>query len=175
MQGIPLNKNALFSILGTNLGGKLLNLLGACCGSQPAIQIALNATCGAIDPKTGNQSYNVTATASYNISIPGYTTLIGYLSNEPLPNWTAVTNATLDNLNLNTGTIIVNNIVAGAPVVSANLTANKGLTAGTYWALLTDNHGNFSNMLTVIIPNCGASSPTAPASTPASQKTATTG
>ena len=173
MQGIPLNKNAVLAIFGTNAGNKLLNLLGACCGAQPAIQIAFTATCAGVDPKSGEQTYNVTASATYNINISGYTTLIGYFSTQPFPNWTSITSDTLNNLNLKEGTIFVGNITANVPVVFANLTG-VNLNAGNYYFMVTDNRGNYATPLTVAVPNCGTS-PTSTASTPASQKTIATG
>jgi hypothetical protein len=173
---MPLKREAVLAIFGTQAGTKLLNLLGACCGSQPAIQIAFNATCAGVDPKTGEQTYNVTASATYNTSIPGITSLFGYFSTQPYPNWSNITSAVLSNFNLNEGSIFVTNIVAGVPCVLANLTGVK-LTAGNYYFMVTDNRGNYSNLLTVTVPNC-ASSPSTPASsapsTPASQKTEST-
>ena len=75
-------------------------------------------------------------------------------------------------LNIKEATIFVSNIVAGVPIVLASLTGVK-LNAGSYFFMLTDNRGNYSNLLTVTVPNC-ASSPSSPASTPASQKTEST-
>ena len=169
MQNVPLNKNALFSILGTNLGGKLLVMLNDCC--KPNIALAFTATCAGTDPKSGNPTYNVTASATYNINLQGYTTLIGYFSSQPFPNWTSVTSDTLNNLNLKEGTIFVGNITANVPVVFANLTGVK-LTAGNYYFMVTDNRSNYATPLTVTVPNCGASPKD---STPASQKTTATG
>jgi len=174
MQSTPLKREAVLAIFGTQAGTKLLNLLGACCGSQPAIQIAFTATCAGIDPKTGEQTYNVTASATYSSSIAGTTSLFGYFSTMPFPNWANITSDTLNNLNIKEGTIFVGSITAGVPVVLANLTGVK-LTAGTYYFEVTDNRGNYSNLLTVTVPTCGASSPSTPASTPASQKTLPTG
>ena len=174
---MPLKREAVLALFGTQAGTKLLNLLGACCGSQPAIQIAFNATCAGLDLKTGEQTYNITASAIYNITIPGITTLIGYFSTQPFPVLTNVTSDTLNNLNIKEGTIFVSDIAAGVPCVLANLTGVK-LTAGTYYFEVTDNRGNFSNLLAVTVPNCGVSGATpvssASSSTPASQKTTST-
>ncbi len=174
MQSTPLKREAVLAIFGTQAGNKLFNLLGTCCNSQPAIQIAFNATCAGIDKATGEQTYNVTASAIYNTSIPGITSLFGYFSNAPFPNWSNVTSDTLNNLNIKEATIFVSNIVAGVPIVLASLTGVK-LNAGSYFFMLTDNRGSYSNLLTVTVPTCGASSPSTPASTPASQKTLPTG
>ena len=174
---MPLKREAVLAIFGTQAGTKLLNMLGACCGSQPAIQIAVNATCAGVDPKSGEQTYNVTASATYNTSIPGITSLFGYFSSQPYPNWSNVTTAVLNNFNLNEASIFVGNITANVPVVLANLTGVK-LTAGTYFFMLTDNRGNYSNLLTVTVPNCATSSPITPASsttsTPTLEKTEST-
>ena len=172
MQSTPLKREAVLAIFGTQAGTKLLNMLGTCCNSQPAIQIAFSATCAGLDPKTGEQTYNVTASATYSTNIPGITSLFGYFSTQPFSNWTNVTSDTLNNLNIKEATIFVSNIVAGVPIVLASLTGVK-LNAGSYFFMLTDNRGNYSNLLTVTVPNC-ASSPSSPASTPASQKTEST-
>jgi len=164
MEQISLKKQAVLAIFGTNFGTKLLNSLNDCC--QPNINLNFTATCAGTDPKTGEQTYNVTASATYSSTIPGITTLIGYFSTQPYPNWTNVTSDTLNNLNIKEGTIFVNNILAGVPCVLANLTGVK-LTAGTYYFMVTDNRSNYSNALIVTVPNCGSSSATS-ASTPAS-------
>ena len=151
MEQIPLKKQAVLSIFGTKLGTKLLNSLNDCC--QPNINLTFTATCAGIDPITGDQTYDVKASATYNTNIAGYTTLIGYVSNQPFPDWTNVTSDTLNNLNITDGTIFVSNIEAGVPCVVANLTG-VNLTAGDFYFMITDNRGNFAAPLTVSIPNC---------------------
>ena len=160
-----IKKPAVTAIFGEYYGNKLINSLNNCC-SSPAISINMTATCGEVDPKSGNQTYNINASATYNTSIQGYTTLIGYFSSQQFTNWTAVTNDTLDNLKLNSGSIVVSNITANTPIVLANL-VSKNMTPGTYYALVTDNKGNYSNYLTVNIPDCGNDS----TSTTAAQNT----
>ena len=154
MQSTPLKRQAVLAIFGTQAGTKLLNMLNTCCSSQPAIKIAFNALCNEIDPVTDIQTYNVTASATYNTNIPGYTTLIGYVSTAPFPDWTQVSNEVLDNLDVSNALIEVKNITANSPVFFANLVFNKELTVGTYYAMVTDNRGNYSNLLTFTIPNC---------------------
>jgi len=117
MEQIPLKKQAVLAIFGTNLGTKLINSLNDCC--QPSISISFSATCAGIDKATGEQTYDVTASATYSSTISGITTLIGYFSTQPYPNWTNVTSDTLNNLNIKEGTIFVSNITANVPVVLA--------------------------------------------------------
>jgi hypothetical protein len=157
MEQIPLKKQAVLAIFGTSFGTKLLNSLNDCC--QPNVSISFSVTCAGVDPKSGEQTYNVTASATYSSTIPGITTLIGYFSTQPFPNWTNITSDTLNNLNIKEGAIFVNNIAAGVPCVLANLTGVK-LTAGNYYFMVTDNRGNYSNLLTVTVPNCASSSAT---------------
>jgi hypothetical protein len=104
---------------------------------------------------SGVQQYNVTASATYNMNVSGYTTLIGYLSNQPLPNWINVTNDTLNNLTLKEGTIFVGPITANVPIVSANITV-ANFNPGTYYAMVTDNRGNYAAPITINFPNCGS-------------------
>jgi len=146
-----LKKQPILALFGEFYGTKLINQLNTCC-SSPAILISLTATCGGINP-SGNQTYNVTATATYNTTINGYTSLVGYLSNAPFPDFTNVTNSTLANLNISTAAIFVGNIQAGKPVVMANLT-DVNLNAGTIYGMVTDNRGNYSNQLAINLPIC---------------------
>ena len=112
-----INQVVVNSIFGDHYGKKLIGFLSECC--QPRILLKVCATCAGLNP-SGVQQYNLTASATYNINIKGSTSLIGYLStNGPFPNWTNVTNSTLDNSNFLNATIFVNNITANVPCVSA--------------------------------------------------------
>ena len=165
----PLSKNLIFPIFGEFYGNKLIRLLSDCC--QPHILIKACATCAGLDP-SGVQQYKVTASATYNMNVTGTTSLFGYFSNQPIPDWTNVTNDTLDNLNLNEGTIFLGPITANVPIVSANL-ITKNMNPGTAYAMVTDNRGNYSNMLVINFPDCGktAASSATPAQSSKSQPT----
>ena len=129
----------------------LLNSLNQCC--KPNISLSCTATCAGLD-SSGNATYNIVASATYNISIAGYTSLIGYISSQPFPDMTKLTDTTLNNLNIASATIFVNNIAAGSPCVMANLSAVDGMTPGTYYAMVTDNRGNYASPMTITFPNC---------------------
>ena len=162
-----INQSVVYSTFGEYYGKKLIGFLSECC--QPRILIKVCATCAGLNP-SGVQQYNVSATATYNTNIKGATSLIGYLStNGPFPNWNNVTNSTLDNSNFLNATIFVNNITANVPAVSANLTVNQNaFSPGTYYAFVSDNRGNYSNLLAFNIPNCGNTPASSSSSTPAS-------
>jgi|GEM_PF-3908675 hypothetical protein len=147
-----INQPLLNTIFGEFYGKKLMRLLSDCC--QPHILIKMCATCAGLNA-SGVQQYNVTASATYNMNVSGYTTLIGYLSNQPLPNWINVTNDTLNNLTLKEGTIFVGPITANVPIVSANITV-ANFNPGTYYAMVTDNRGNYAAPITINFPNCGS-------------------
>jgi len=164
-----INQPLLNTIFGEFYGKKLIRLLRDCC--QPHILIKMCAICAGLNA-SGVQQYNVTASATYNMNVSGYTTLIGYLSANPFTNWTNVTTDTLNNLNIKEGTIFVGAITANVPVVSANVTLT--FNPGTYYAMVTDNRGNYSNMLAITFPNCGSTPASLPSSPPAS-KTEPTG
>ena len=58
MQGIPLNKNALFAVLGTNLGGKLLASLNDCCKLN--VSLAFTAPCAGVKLNGGTYYFMLT-------------------------------------------------------------------------------------------------------------------
>ena len=151
MESIPLKKDAVLAVFGTRAGTKLLNFLNDCC--QPTITLSCVASCAGLD-SSGNPTYNLVASVTYSTSISGYTSLIGYVSNEPFPNWGNVTNVSLNNLGLNEATIFVNNIVAGVPCVMANLSGVDGIAPGTYYAMVTDNRGNYATPISFSFPAC---------------------
>lgn len=152
MTSIPLKRDAVISMFGTRAGNKLLQFLINCCQTEPAITLTFNATCAGLDTN-GNPTYNVVASATYNVNITGYTTLFGYFSNQPFPNWTNITPATINNLNINEGNLFVNNIVASIPCVLANIVVNN-LNPGTYYGMVTDNRGNYATPVTITLPAC---------------------
>ena len=160
----PLSRNLIYPIFGEYYGNKLIRFLSDCC--QPRILIAVCATCAGLNP-SGVQQYQITASATYNISISGITSLLGYLSPQPFPNWSAVSNSTFNNLNLGSASIFVGPISANVPVVAANITTSA-FSSGTYYAMVTDNRGNYSNLLQINFPNCGNSSSSSSPSTPES-------
>ena len=151
MEQIPLKRQAVLSIFGTKLGNKLLNSLNECC--QPNITLSCTVSCAGFD-SGGNPTYNLVASVTYSTSISGYTSLIGYVSNEPFPVWTNVTSNTLNTFNLNEGTIFVADIVAGVPCVMATLSTVDGISSGTYYVMVTDNRGNYASPITITFPTC---------------------
>jgi hypothetical protein len=154
MESIPLKRETVLAIFGTRAGTKLLNFLNTCCQAAPAIQISVTATCAGNDGN-GNPTYNITASATYNVSIAGYTTLIGYLSPQPFPDMSSVTDATLNNYSVANATLFVENIIAGKPAVLANLVSGGGgITPGTYYAMVTDTRGNFTTPISFTVPSC---------------------
>ncbi len=147
-----IKKQPILALFGQKYGTQLINSLTSCCPSTPAISLTFNATCAGYDDK-GNLTYNVTATATYNQSISGYTTLTGFFADQPIPNWTNVTTAVLDNFNMFEQSIFVPDIQAGIPCVVAHLQI-KHMTAGTYYGMVSDNRGNFATPITITFPEC---------------------
>ena len=147
-----IKKQQVYSIFGNYFGNKLINSLTNCCPSTPSISLTFNASCDGYDDK-GNLTYNVMASATYNQSISGNTTITGFFSDQPIPNWTTVTSAVLDNFNMFEQSIFVPDIQAGIPCVVANLQI-KHMNPGTYYGMVTDNRGNYAAPITITFPVC---------------------
>ena len=143
MQSIPLKRDAVISMFGTRAGNKLLQFLLNCCQTEPAITLSFNATCAGFDAN-GNPTYNVVISVTYNVSISGYTALNYYISTQPF------TDATLPQ---QTGSIVIDSITAGVPVVVENMVENNA-SPGSYYVVLIDNRHNYSLPTIITYPTC---------------------
>ena len=144
-----LKREAVLAILGTKFGTKLINWLNPCspsfceavnaCNASSPFNIGVNVECA------GKGQILVTFSTTYNINIAGITN-VQYL--------TSITDPSIAPTVLPSkfASEILNGITAGT-TYTASFMGNAG-SGGTQYIIATDNQGNFSNVVAVVVPSC---------------------
>ena len=144
-----INKSVVYSTFGEFYGNKLIGWLNPCspsfckavnaCNASSPFNIAVDIQC---NPKGG---IIATFSITYNINIAGITNVQYFISTTDPTIAPTVVPAKF-------ATEILNGITAGT-TYTATFTANNG-NAGTQYVIATDNRGNYSNVVAVVVPSC---------------------
>lgn len=144
-----LKKQAVLALFGSDSGTKLINWLNPCCpafceavtdcnASQP-FAIGANLQC------IPTEQMNVTLSVTYNQNITGITS-VDFIA--------TTTDPTI-------GPTLVNDTFSGLliPSATSGVTYTASFITGsgtgqTRYIIGVDSHGNYSNVLTVVIPSC---------------------
>ena len=147
-----INQPLLYTIFGRNYGNKLIGWLNPCNTCKSSFCSAVNA-CSATSPFNigvnvecaGKGQILVTFSTTYNINIAGITN-VQYL--------TSITDPSIAPTVLPSkfASEILNGITAGT-TYTASFTGNAS-SGGTQYIVATDNRGNFSNVVAVLVPSC---------------------
>ena len=148
----PIKRQLVNTMFGQYYGNKLIGWLDPCNNCDSSFCSAVNA-CNAPQPFSiginiqcaGKGQYLITFSITYNVNIAGITS-VQYITSTTDPTITPTV------LPSKFASEILNGITAGT-TYTASFTANAG-GGGNQYIIATDSHGNYSNVVQVIIPSC---------------------
>ncbi len=151
MQQRQVKQQLINTMFGQFYGQKLTNWLNPCSTSFCKAVNACNApsspfNIGVNIQCTDKGQFSITFSTTYSTSIPGITN-VQYL--------TSLTDPTIAPTVLPSkfASEILNGIIAGT-TYTGTFIGNSGSGGTTQYIIATDNHGNYSNVVAVVVPSC---------------------